>query len=89
MNTQVELSQEYGEVALGTSIKDSWDLTEIKVDHIEYATEKAMQFEGVWLPKSMIYGLLWGECFTGDEALKAKTVKAIVIPTWLARREGL
>jgi hypothetical protein len=89
MNTQVELSQEYGEVALGTSIKDSWELTEIDVDHIDSATEKAMQFNGVWLPKSMIYGLIWGECFTGDESIKAKTVKSIVIPSWLAYRERL
>lgn len=86
---QLELSREYGEVALGTSVKDAWELTEVQVGHIDNATEKAMQFEGVWLPKSMIYGLLWSDCFTGDDSIKAKTVAAIVVPTWLARKEGL
>lgn len=84
-----ELSKDYRGSPLGAVIKDEWELVEIDVGHIDNATEKAMEFNGTWIPKSLIYGLIWSDSYTGDETIKAKTVKSIVVPAWFAKKEGL
>lgn len=76
----MNFTQEYKGNALGRSIKSDWKLTSVFVDHIEHATEKAMQFDFGWIPNSLISKLIW------EEELGVKIVTKIEVPEWWAEK---
>jgi len=68
---------EYKGNKLGASIEAEWKLATVLVDHLESASDKALNFDGAWLPKSLIASL------TRRDGI----ICEIEIPEWLAIRE--
>ena len=68
---------EYQGKPLGGSIKSEWKLVTLATEHIERATEKAMQFDFGWIPMSLISRLVW----------KDGQVTDVELPQWFAIKE--
>ena len=67
---------EYRGNQLGQSIQSDWELSVVSVDHIEHATDNAMQFDFGWIPNSLISKLI----------LKEGEVTLVEIPEWWAEK---
>ena len=80
-NTKIETT--FRGRALGSSINPNWKMTRIAVDHIDNHSDRAMMFNGVWIPSSLISALIW------VDGGGAPVVAEIEIPVWFAIKEQL